>query len=259
MILALIVGAVLAAQPLAGPVASPPVERISLVRYDFNSKLRRPEATPEEEAVGLMELPKEARARVDEVFARRAAGIDRFVSGNLFLLQELDTAGKAGDKWGQFVLVMRAVDELKPVLGAGQLRDQVARVLPAAEAGKFRALVDEYWAAAVRESVHEARAAGKKDARWQVELGERFRHLTEEIVRSYERQAASGTLFVDYFMANLDLSEEQVKVINGLKLEMLQRTNMRPSEKDQQQLAIGALAYLNERQRGVVLKRLTGK
>ena len=79
------------------------------------------------------------------------------------------------------------------------------------------------------------------------------------VFEELKRQTAAGTLFVDFFMSNLDLSEEQTRAINGLKLEMLRRTNMRPTENDQQQLAIGALAYLNERQRTTVLRRLSGK
>ena len=116
-----------------------------------------------------------------------------------------------------------------------------------------------YWSAAVKEGLRDARAAGKKDARWQIDLGERFKHLAEEIVRSFERQVASGTIAVDYLMNGLDLTPEQVRTINDFKLDMLQRTGAKPSEKDQQQLVVGALAYLNEKQRAEVIKRLSGK
>ena len=69
----------------------------------------------------------------------------------------------------------------------------------------------------------------------------------------------SGTLIVDYFLADLELSDEQRATIKGLKVDMLQRSGFRPSEKDQQMLAVGALAYLNEKQRETVIKRITGK
>ena len=36
--------------------------------------------------------------------------------------------------------------------------------------------------------------------------------IGEEITRSYERQTASGTLFIDYLIADLDLSAEQVEI-----------------------------------------------
>ncbi len=245
--------------PLAGPVAAPAPARVSLVEYDFNSRLRRPETSPEHAAVLLLKLPPVARAKADQIFARRAELIDEFVSKNLFLLQELDTAGKAGDKLDQFVLLMHTLEQLRPVLAPGSLRDQVAAVLPAPDAVRFKAVVNEYWSAAITEGLRDARAAGTKDARWQIDLGERFKHLSEEIVRSYERQAASGTLIIDYFMTGLELSPEQVRTITALKLDMLQRTGMRPTEKDQQQLAVGALAYLNVQQRTKVLKKLTGK
>jgi hypothetical protein len=262
MLRVILLAAATLAQPVS-PLAGPPVARDpghrSLVKYDFNSRLRRPETSPEHAAVLLLDLPAAERAKADEILARRAALIDGFVAGNLFLLQELDTAGKAGGKLDQFVLLLRTLEKIRPVLEAGPLRDQVASVLPAPEAAKFRAMVNEYWSAAIREGLRDSRAAGKKEARWLIDLGERFKHLAEEIGRSYERQAASGTLFIDSFMADLNLTPEQARTINGLKFDMLERTGMHPGEKDQQQLVVGALAYLNVEQRTKVLKRISGK
>jgi hypothetical protein len=245
--------------PLSGPIVPRAPERPTIVQYDFNSRIRRPETSPEHAAILLLNLPAPVQARADEVFARRAALIDGFVARNLLLLQELDTAGKAGDKLDQLVLILRALEEVRPILEAGPMRDQVAGVLPAPDAGRFRSMVGEYWSAVLAESLRDARAAGKRNARWQIDLGERFRHLGAEIAQSYERQVASGTLIIDYLMTGLDLTPEQVTTINGLKLDMLQRAGMRPAEKDQQQLAVGALAYLNPEQRAKVIKRLTGK
>ena len=120
-------------------------------------------------------------------------------------------------------------------------------------------MVDEYWRAAVDEAAADGRAAGKKDPRWAVDLGERFKSLAEEIARSFARQETGGTLFVDYFMYDLALSDEQRRTINGLKLDMLERCGGKPGEEDQKRLAIGALAYLNQAQRAAVIRRLTGK
>ena len=156
-------------------------------------------------------------------------------------------------------VILRTLQKIRPVLEPGPMRDQVSRVLPGPDAARFRAIVDEYWAAVIKEGLRDARARGKKDARWQVDLGERLKHLGEEIARSYERQVASGTLFVDYFMSELHLSPEQTRIINDLKLDMLRQSGMRPGEKDQQRLVLGALAYLTADQRAKVIKRLTGK
>jgi hypothetical protein len=181
------------------------------------------------------------------------------VAENLLMLGELDTAHKAGDKLGELALIVEGLRKLNPLLSEGQLRDQIAAALPRAEAETFRRIIGEYWKAIVDEGLRDSRAAGKKDVRWQIDLGQRVEHLGKEIERSYERQAASGTLIVDYFLADLELSDEQRATIKGLKVDMLQRSGFRPSEKDQQMLAVGALAYLNEKQRETVIKRITGK
>jgi hypothetical protein len=245
--------------PLAGPAVGARATRTTLVSYDMNGRLRRPETTPEEAAAGLMGLTPALKSRVDEVLARRAGQIDRFVAENLLMLQELDTAGKAGDRFGQVRLVLLAYHRLKPVLEAGPMEDQVAAALPGSEAGRFRALVDEYWRAAVDEAAADGKAKGKRGPRWAVDLGERLRHLGEEIARSFARQQAAGTLFVDYFMYDLGLTDEQRRTINGLKLDMVERSGGKASEEDQKRLAIGAMAYLNEAQRAKVIARLTGK
>ncbi len=244
---------------LRGPVVAAHVDRVTLVSYDFNSRVRRPETSPEHAAVMLLKLAEEEQKKVDAVFAHRAEMLDRFVSENLMMLGELDTAHKAGDKLGELALLMDAFRKLNPMLSEGQLRDQVAAALPRAQGEEFRRIIGEYWKAIVDEGVRDSRAAGKKEARWQIDLWQRFEHLGKEIERSYERQAASGTLIVDYFLADLDLTAEQRATIQGLKVDMLQRTSFRPSEKDQQLLAVGALAYLNESQRAIVIKRITGK
>lgn len=258
----LVLAAILAqpvSAPLAGPAAASRAERPTLVQRDFNQRLRRPETTPERAALNLLKLSPDSLAAAESVLDRRAAAIDRFVTENLFLLQELDTASKAGDKLDVAILILRAVDAIRPVLAYGTLRDQVVAALSPDDAARFAAVFDEYWSAAVDESHRESREAGKKEARWAIDLGERFKHLGEEIARSFERQLASGTVFVDYYLQGLDLTDEQRGSINALKLDMLERTAFKPSEKDQQQLAVGALAYLSAAQRTIVLKRITGK
>jgi hypothetical protein len=256
---AILVQPVSPSAPLAGPAATPRAERPTLVRRDFNQRLRRPETTPERAAINLLTLSPESLAAAESVLDRRAAAIDRFVTENLFLLQELDTASRAGDKLDFAIVLLRAVDALRPVLAQGTLRDQVAAALPPADSARFTAIFDEYWSAAVDETHRHSREAGKREARWAADLGERFKHLGEEITRSFERQLASGTVFVDYFLHGLDLTDDQRGVINGLKLDMLERTDFKPTEKDQQQLAVGALAYLSAAQRAIVIKRITGK
>src|SRR5678815_5524615 len=111
------------AEPLRGPVVAAHVDRVTLVSYDFNSRVRRPETSPEHAAVLLMKLGPELQAKVDGVFAHRAEMMDRFVAENLLMLGELDTAHKAGDKLGELALILEGLRKLNPLLSEGQVRD----------------------------------------------------------------------------------------------------------------------------------------
>ena len=245
-------------QPLAGPAVAPHVTRPTLVAYDLNGRLRRSETQPELAALALLHLPPDAQARADAVIADRVAAIDAFVSDNLLLFGQIDSASKAGRKLDAALLIAEAFDKVRPILRTGTLRDRLIRALPPEHAERFRAIFDEYWGAVVGESLRDSRSHGKHDARWQVDLGERFNHLGQEIGRSYERQAAAGTIFIDYLLAGLDLTADQRRIIREFKLDMLERTGFRPSEDDQKRLGLSILAYLTQSQRLKVLKKIGG-
>src|SRR5689334_5522559 len=119
MILAIVVSGALSAvqpqnkpQPLSGPTVSSHITRTTLVSYDLNGRLRPVEGSADLAAVELLKLPPDAQASVDRVVAARAAGIDRFVTENLMLLAQLDSATKAGDKLDQAALLMDGFDKL---------------------------------------------------------------------------------------------------------------------------------------------------
>jgi hypothetical protein len=245
--------------PLGGPRVARQATRPTLLSYDLSGRVRRLQTAPEIAAIELLHLAPGLQAGVDAVVGARAAAMDRFVSENLLLLSQLDTASKANDRLGAAVLLLEGFNKLRPALKDGPLRDRIARALPPAAAARFHALYSEYWSALVAESVRDNRAQGKHDPRWAIDLGEHLKELGQEITRAYERQAASGTLFIDYLLSDLDLSDRQRRTIETLKLDMLARTNMRPSEKDQKQLGLGILAYLNERQRLKVIKKIAGR
>jgi hypothetical protein len=242
--------------PLGGPAVAIRSEAPTLVRFDFGGRLRRPEISPQEAALGLLGLERDVLERAEGVLAARAAAVDRFVVSNLLLLGELDTAGQAGNKLDQAVTIARLVDAIRPLLEAGTLDEQIAVVLPPGDAARFCGLMKEYWDAVTREALAENRAAGKRDPRLLVLFGERVRHVGEEIARSYERQSAGGTLFVDYLLADLELSAAQREVMMGLKLDFVERAGMRPTEKQQQVFVVGALAYLTAEQRARVIKKI---
>ncbi len=242
--------------PLGGPAVAARVEGPSLVSYDMNGRLRDLENSPEHEAVRLLKLGPEASAAAEAVFAARAARIDAFVSDNLLMFGQLDTAGKAGAKLDATVLLTRLLERGWPLITDGAQRERVAAALPAPDAARFRALVAEYRRAWWKQAYEDARKKGDHPPIWAVAIAERAFELGTEIGRSYERQASAGTLFADYLLAGVTLTDEQRATFRELKMDMLRRTNFKPTEKDQGFLVLGMVAYLPASEREKVAKKI---
>lgn len=242
--------------PLGGPVVRER-PRDAIVEQDMRGRVVRPGVPIEKAVVERLELSPEVRERVERVLGRRAAAIDRFVSENLLMLSQFETVQTAGKPAERVALILESVQKLGEAIGGRSLREEIGRELPVEQARVFSAELRRYW----RALHEEGRALKPKDPPppWAVFLGESFASLGREIVASVERQTASGTLVVDYLLSGLDLSEQQQRVVRELKLDLLERTGMRPSEQDQQQLVVGVAAYLNKMQREKVIERIGGK
>lgn len=242
--------------PLGGPaVRERP--RDAVVERDMRGRVLRPGVPIEKVVVERLELTPEVRERVEGVLARRAAAIDRFVSENLLMLSQFETVQTAGKPSERAALIVESVRKLGKAIGGRSLREEIRKELPPEQAKVFNAELRRYW----RALHEEGRALKPKDPPppWAVYLGESFASLGREIVASVERQTASGVLIVDYLLSGLDLSEDQQRVVHELKLDLLERTGMRPTEEDQKQLVLGVAAYLNKAQREKVIERIGGR
>jgi hypothetical protein len=257
MIAALIVGACVVGQPqpLSGPAVQL-AERPGLVQHDMSGRVVRPEKAAEEAAVDQLVLTPEVRARVERTITERAAAIDRFVTENLLLLNQLDTVGKAGSLRDKIAVGVEAVTKLGGAIQGRSLKEAILAELPEEQGARFREMLRDYWRA-----LHEEGKALKPHdppPPWAVYIGESLASLGREIARSFERQSASGTVFVDYLLSGLDLNEQQNNIVRELKLDMMERTEMRASEEDQKKLVLSVAAYLDQRQRAKVIERIGG-
>lgn len=241
--------------PLAGPAVK---ERVpGLVQHEMSGRVIRPVRSIEQTVVERMKLSPEVRERVERVLSERAAALDKFVVENLLLLNQLQTVQAAGSLRERIVVGVEAVQKLAEAIGGRSLREEIVKVLSEEDARAFKAAMREYWAALSEE----ARAMKPKDPppRWAVYLGEQAQALGREIAGSFERQSASGTLFLDYLVAGLELNESQREIIHELKLDLLEKTGMRPTEEDQKKLILSAAAYLNKDQRAKAIAKVAGK
>lgn len=243
-------------QPLSGPLVLDQARR-GIVQTEMSGRVRRPEKVIEQVAAEKLELSADVRARVDRVLVERAAGIDRFVTENLLLLNQAQTVGAAGtakEKAGFFLV---GLSKISAAVGGASLKERIAAVLPAADARTFRAMLREYWQALETEGANAK--PSDPPAPWQVYLGESLASLGQEIARSFQRQEASGTLAVDYLAADLELTEKQREIVREMKLDLMERSNMNPTEEEQKKLVLGMAAYLNEKQREKLMEKIGGK
>lgn len=270
--------------PLAGPAVAARAERATLVEHDFPGKVRRLESAPEEAAARLLELTTEVREKVEAIFADRVKKLDAFVADNLLLLNQLDTAGKAGDKLDQLKLLAEAVHKLAPVWTKGTLRSQVRSVLPESARAEFDRLLAEYWDAIVTERRDEAKvnaaparddmkmadskkAEGASDRAAKVKSKSRFEILTEErlasfgkeIERSFQRQLQSGDVIADYIINYVTMSDEQKARIRELCNEFAEKTKMNASEQQNRELFVKIAGVLDTKQQMELAKLIQGK
>jgi hypothetical protein len=245
--------------PLRGPALTERAPRASLVSYDMQSRLRDLETSPERAAIGLMNLSAEETARVEQIFADRAAVIDAFVAENILLLSQLDTAGKAQDKLGVAMLLAEGLEKLWPELKRPPLRERIVGALPTEDAARFRALIAEYRRAWRAQARADAGKKGDHPPAWALALAETATSLGQEIQRSAESQTAAGTIGADYLLAGIQLTSDQRQMVAEMKLEMLGRTGMKPDEKDQQQLVLAIIAHLPEPDREKVIRKIVNR
>ncbi len=142
--------------PGGGPplLTGPQVERTrdpdSLVHRGFDGEMERLPEMAEVAALGLLDLDEAARARVDRVLSDRAAKVDAIVKQHLPAVQSLGEARRAGDRASMREPMQEIREALKPLAEEGPLVDIVAGALPEGARAKYRELVAEYHAEALR-------------------------------------------------------------------------------------------------------------
>lgn len=241
---------------LGGPAVAEPSKRVTLLDRDFNGMVRRPESTPEEMALSLLDLPAEVQKKTKSIFERRAAVIDSFVAENLDLLNKLGTS--SGRKLEQFALGMEAFQKLEKLWSGGPLWEQVKAALPQGPAGRFDALLREYWDALIEEGKKIPNEEGKKRGRFEVVTAERAQIFFKEIEQSFTRQAESGMLFVTYLTADLGLTEAQKQRVRQMSLEFARKYGTKPTEDEQKFLYLDVVSILDQKQREMFIKKVTG-
>lgn len=251
------------ADPLAGPVVTEGKDtHPSLVQSDFDGRIKLVDGSPEEAALKLLKLDDQQSQAANAVFAERARLLDEFVADNLLLLGQMDTADKAGDKKTQGALIVKALQELRPVLDKGKLEDRIAETLPADRQPEYRALLKEYWAAIVKDRRQRAQPdpakEGKKPGRIELLAQAKLETFGKEIERSFQRIEQSGELAFRYIFKGITLTPDQRGKIRELFTLHAQQTKGNATEKENGELFLAVLPHLTPEQAKAVMKNIKG-
>ncbi len=248
--------------PLAGPIVT---ERESaqsaatLIKRDFEGRIRELESSLEEAATAIMELSDEERRAVESVFVARWAALDRVVRENFETLQKLDSYNNSGQNAEAAPLVRELIDAARPMFKDGTLRDQVERALPPEKQREFRRLIDEYVRAAVSERIAQAQAEGKRLGRLEAGIQFRLELLGKEVERSVYRVISSLTYVAEEFIKKLELSPEQETEIRRIIQDFGLETGLKATEEQTRELFVRIAARLKPDQLKKLMSEFRGQ
>lgn len=195
---------------LSGPkVTERLADTTTIVRRNAMGELARPERDPALEALDNLKLDKAARAKADDILAKRYTVLDDIVQENLLLINELNNARLAGNRDESRRLLRELYAKAKPYLDRGSLADELKPALSPDDHAKLVKMVDEYHQAAVAARIGTPGDDGRPMDRARAEIAERLAILGIEVKRSYERRVQSGGRDFDKLLADLQLTPEQ--------------------------------------------------
>lgn len=257
----------LAQPPLAGPKVgtTQAAPATTLIEHDFDGAVKVPEVPPEEKALHLLGLDapeatpaqREALAAARRVLEARAKFIDDFVVNNVPLLTMFGNAENTGDKRDQVMLALEAMRKFAPMIEGGTLREQVAACLPEGDRARYEAMLDEFWAALVRDRAKRPKADGTRPGRLETIIGAKLESFGREGERAFERVQYSGALLYHYATKDLRLTPHQKRVLRELAEEHAAKGDD-VTDEDNRRLFTRALAVLRVDQRPKFIKNLRG-
>jgi hypothetical protein len=244
--------------PLRGPQVRERPARRTLVERDLSGHLQRPDVPPEEAAIDLLGLDAEAKARVDQILAARAAILDQIVTDNIDLISRFANARQAGDRAEQFAALEELSKKLQPLNARGKLGDELRAALPPEKTRDYDNLVSEYRRAAVDADMAEAQARGERLTRLQANLRENLASLGLQIKRSYERTIAAKAADFEQLIGQLNLTPEQDSKIRGFVTQFVQDTKGRPTQEQRRSLFFRIMGELDRDQQKKLMAAYIG-
>jgi len=221
----------------------------TLVRWDYTGRLIEVGASAEEAAIELLDLSEEARRRVAEILAERAAIFDRVVLESFELFGRIQTAEAENNAVAMREALAEFAERLSPLTRRGSLREELYVALPREQAIRFAQLVDEYDRALIEDARRAAEQMGEKFNPIEAAFQIRGEALVKAIERSFERTTQADEKEFDELLRKLDLKPESEQLIRARAIEFAQKTNLNPTKGQQLLFIVRVLSELEPDER----------
>ncbi len=229
------------------------------VSTGFDGRLRRGEGRPEETIARGLELDAETADRLDALMAVRIAALDRFIAGNVRMLNELNSASSAGDVPATLLLVLRGLVILESLGWQRDLQGAVRQALPESRRGEYDEAMKIYWDAVAADKA-ERGSDGRSKGRWAAILEEKLELLGGEIAARFESMERSGELAYAYLTDGLGLTPDQEVRVREIVDEYARETGgQEATQKQQERFFFKVLAELTAEQQATMIRRVRGR
>lgn len=241
---------------LSGPSVEPEASAPTLIRLGYDGRIERIDDTqPEVAALHLIDLPDDARARIDASLEERAAFLDAAVLEHYETLLELYAAFGAGDQTEVIGLYMEFASHLQPLFEGGGLGRQLAREMPQSTAREYARLLREYYAALTQDVLaHSEEAQGNPPVNAADALRQhKVQLLMEEVGRSFARIIEQKTQEFEEVLDALDLDPDREAEIRSMVEVMAGDFGLNPTEAQKRQLFTRIMQELTPEERQKLL------
>jgi hypothetical protein len=249
--------------PAAGPTSDPDADALrgpslnrhpdrperSIVRRDFQGRLKKLDENPAMAALGVLRLSPEEKQRVDKIVGDRAAALDTIVRDNLRLIIELAQAKQSGESESTRRLQAQVLEKASPFFKRGPLLGEVRPALTDEHFAELKRMVDEYNAVAADDRMGDPMTGPKKDNKLGALLAQGFEGFAAEARASYERVVGAGGKEFEALIRMLSLTSEQESGIRQKAGDLFQKTYGKPTKRQQFQLFMDIYAQLDVEQR----------
>lgn len=243
------------AQALRGPAVPLEPTKNTLIERAFDGKLKRPETDPVLAALSRLELDAPTREAVDTVIAQRNAVVDRLVLDNLSDIVNLAQARQSGNKAELRSALTALYAKAQPLLTRPRLLDELRPVLPSEKFSELSRIVSDYYKLAIKERLEEPGPIAKSPGSSGAVAAELLNTFGQELKRSYDRVFTSRKDEFEALLKSLTLSPEQDAKVHQIVIDLIQKTQGKPTRQQLARAYLDVYQQLDAEQRRLLTAR----